>query len=415
MANNTYSNTVSRRPLARAKESPVIKCPACGELECLCRPRFFAGQLLTEDDLNRLDHYIIEKNKLHNRYLHGWGVVCGLEVLCHPCPGEVTVKAGYALSPCGEDIIVCHDNRVNVCDLIKNCKDKEKRDYECEPFGTSRNDDACRDVTEDWFLAICYQEKPSRGITALRASTEAPCCSRCKCGGSSACGCSCHEQTNRSKKYAYGNPGKRTLPECEPSILCESYKYTVFKVPIKKPERKDETHPSALVQRFNECFNAIVECIGSPANNNLTTVHAWCCSVRDCLRELIATHPTYNCILSEKVDALCTDPQSAGNGTAYLNQVQQKLLPILEELIRDCLCSALLPPCPDPVENSCVVLAKITVQRHECKILRVCNWEGRKFAVTQPNLAYWLSLFPYGRLLREALTNACCPAPARDT
>src|SRR5215468_10182302 len=59
-------------------------CPDCGGLECLCRPRFFAGQLLTEQDLNRLDQYIIAKNRLHNRYLVGHGVVCGLEVRCHP-------------------------------------------------------------------------------------------------------------------------------------------------------------------------------------------------------------------------------------------------------------------------------------------------------------------------------------------
>ena len=37
-------------------------CPDCGGLECLCRPRFFAGQLLTEQDLNRLDRYITEKH-----------------------------------------------------------------------------------------------------------------------------------------------------------------------------------------------------------------------------------------------------------------------------------------------------------------------------------------------------------------
>src|SRR6266496_2355065 len=85
----------------------VTRCPVCGGLECLCRPRFFAGQLLTEDDLNRLERYIIDKNRLHNRYLVGWGVVCGLEVLCNPCKGFVTLTAGYALSPCGDDIVVC--------------------------------------------------------------------------------------------------------------------------------------------------------------------------------------------------------------------------------------------------------------------------------------------------------------------
>src|SRR5437762_5924529 len=77
-------------------------CPVCGGLECLCRPRFYAGQVLREEDLNRLERYVIDKNKLHNRYLIGWGVVCGLEVVCSPCGDRVTVRTGYALSPCGE-------------------------------------------------------------------------------------------------------------------------------------------------------------------------------------------------------------------------------------------------------------------------------------------------------------------------
>ena len=77
-------------------------CPACGGLQCLCRPRFFAGQLLTEQDLNRLDAYVRAKNRLHNRYVHGWGVVCGLEVTCHDCENLVRVSAGYGLSPCGD-------------------------------------------------------------------------------------------------------------------------------------------------------------------------------------------------------------------------------------------------------------------------------------------------------------------------
>ena len=69
----------------------------CDGLECLCRPRYFAGQLLTDEDLRRLDHYIVAKNRLHNRYLHGTGVVCGLEVVCNPCDPTVTVRTGFAL------------------------------------------------------------------------------------------------------------------------------------------------------------------------------------------------------------------------------------------------------------------------------------------------------------------------------
>ena len=102
-----YTNRLSLP--ARSEITKTSTCPECGGLECLCRPRFFAGQLLTEEDLNRLDHYIVEKNKLHNRHLIGWGVVCGLEVECHPCEEQIVVRQGYALSPCGDDIVVCAD------------------------------------------------------------------------------------------------------------------------------------------------------------------------------------------------------------------------------------------------------------------------------------------------------------------
>jgi hypothetical protein len=44
------------------------------------RPRYFAGQLLSEVDLRDEQAYQIAKQRLHNRYLHGYGVVCGLQV-----------------------------------------------------------------------------------------------------------------------------------------------------------------------------------------------------------------------------------------------------------------------------------------------------------------------------------------------
>ena len=54
----TSNDVLECRP--PVQKSPC--CPDCGALECLCRPRFFAGQLLSEQDLNRLDQYIKNKN-----------------------------------------------------------------------------------------------------------------------------------------------------------------------------------------------------------------------------------------------------------------------------------------------------------------------------------------------------------------
>ena len=139
-------------------------CPACGGLECLCRPRFFAGQVLTEDDLNRLENYVIAKDKLHNRYFHGSGVVCGLEVVCDPATrASVTVKPGYALSPCGDDIIVCKDAKVDICDLINRCKPRDRR---LRSLWRAAPTD-CKDGIQRWVLSICYDETPSRGVQPL--------------------------------------------------------------------------------------------------------------------------------------------------------------------------------------------------------------------------------------------------------
>src|SRR5690349_13187188 len=97
-----YANayTAPARPTARDRlrcRPAEEVCTDCGSLRCLCRPRFFAGQLLSEQDLNRLDEYIREKNRLHTLQLHGWGVVNGLEVSCDSCGNGLVVGCGYAI------------------------------------------------------------------------------------------------------------------------------------------------------------------------------------------------------------------------------------------------------------------------------------------------------------------------------
>ncbi|GAA2229886.1 hypothetical protein GCM10010232_15170 [Streptomyces amakusaensis] len=84
------------------------------------RPRFFAGQLLTEDDLGLLVDYTTAKNRLHNRSLYGPGVVRGLEVACAPCGGgTVVVRPGHALDPEGHDIVVPCAESVDVRALVQ--------------------------------------------------------------------------------------------------------------------------------------------------------------------------------------------------------------------------------------------------------------------------------------------------------
>src|SRR5215472_12067586 len=78
---------------------------SCG-LNALVRPRFFCGQLLTDQDLSELTAWVLDRRRL-GRYRDGWGVVCGLDVSVDPSAvATVLVQPGYAVSSCGEDVVL---------------------------------------------------------------------------------------------------------------------------------------------------------------------------------------------------------------------------------------------------------------------------------------------------------------------
>ena len=51
-------------------------------------PRYFPGQLLTEDELEQEQQYFRDRLRLHNRLLWGWGTVCGAVVCRVPGSGR---------------------------------------------------------------------------------------------------------------------------------------------------------------------------------------------------------------------------------------------------------------------------------------------------------------------------------------
>jgi hypothetical protein len=57
---------------------------SCAEVPQFDRLSYFYGQMLHARDLQTEQAYFREKLKLHNRCLHGWGIVCGLEVVPPP-------------------------------------------------------------------------------------------------------------------------------------------------------------------------------------------------------------------------------------------------------------------------------------------------------------------------------------------
>jgi hypothetical protein len=81
------------------------------ELHQFERNRYFYGKLMTVRDFEAEQRYGREARYLHNLALHGWGVVCGLEVQATASTTKLTVTPGVALDCCGREIVMAEANK----------------------------------------------------------------------------------------------------------------------------------------------------------------------------------------------------------------------------------------------------------------------------------------------------------------
>ena len=88
--------------------------------------------VLTEEDLQKRIDYVVAKNRLHSQRLWGDGVVCGLEVSCHPCGGgTVVVNPGYALDCCGNDLVLSCPQELDINAMVRDLKRSLRGGYDC--------------------------------------------------------------------------------------------------------------------------------------------------------------------------------------------------------------------------------------------------------------------------------------------
>jgi hypothetical protein len=135
---------------------------ACLTLPRLERVKYFYGQLLGVREFQSEQSYFLEKHRLHNRYLHGYGVVCGLRVdPCKepepPCPEPKTkepelcveLDCGLALDCQGNEIVVPAPMRI---DLLQNvtCEVREQLL-----------------AGKKAYLSLCFVERPLEPVRPL--------------------------------------------------------------------------------------------------------------------------------------------------------------------------------------------------------------------------------------------------------
>ena len=82
-------------------------------IQNLERVRYFFGKLLSAEDLQEEQSYLLNRLRRHNRFMHGWGVVAGLEVSISP-GNEVVIGAGLAIDCAGNEIAIPEPVRITV-------------------------------------------------------------------------------------------------------------------------------------------------------------------------------------------------------------------------------------------------------------------------------------------------------------
>jgi hypothetical protein len=194
------------------------------------RPRYFPRQLITPDVMTMEQDYFRNRMRLHNRMLHGWGVVCG--ALVTPVlaqdgnggvePWKVRVCPGYALGPGGDEIIIACEHEVDLrqgsvsgtaADPCSSSHDRWCSDYWI-----------AREPGQSYYVAVRYKEMP------VRPQRMQP------------IGCGCDES------------------RCEFSRLCDGYEIGVLNEMEYGQTKPAQNDPPAWKELFQDPYNSNPAC-----------------------------------------------------------------------------------------------------------------------------------------------------------
>jgi len=394
------------------------------------RPRFFNGQMLTDTDLKSGQDYAIEKNKLHNRYLHGWGVVCGLKVKCYPCceghgsSGKVVVEPGYAIDCCGNDLVVCEAQEYDVIKRINQMKKKQKESSSPCESGTITEESSCSEEEEKYYLVISYSEEEGKPTSALNAGDP---CSIQRC-----------EPTRTKECFQLDLVKFCTLEPTEEENLFTRMKkcWTLFSETWKRVINKELNWKvffslkaedlKSLIKEYYKVLPVNVHCdvldrLEEGGTSQTRTIQLGADQATE-LNKILLSGNYENAVnllndvgLTLSDDAIFSQVDETtwtvtdGNysyqirftqntngevigATITVNESSLKqLYVILFQLFLDCICQAFLIPSPTCGKDDVVILATITVKNN--KIEKICNL-SRKYVLTANSLKYWLLWIP---------------------
>src|SRR5437588_94530 len=105
--------------------TPCTPCqtasPNLMKLDPLKRVNYTFGLVLGVEEFLQSDTYFLAKHHVENRLLHGYGTVCGLDVIAQTTPQlEVQVTPGWAFNPKGQEIRVSQLMCLQVNDWVNS-------------------------------------------------------------------------------------------------------------------------------------------------------------------------------------------------------------------------------------------------------------------------------------------------------
>jgi hypothetical protein len=113
----------STRALSRIVKKPITSerrnwsvHKAVFSRHAMKRPNYFVGQFLSADDFTAEQEYHRGKQRRHNLFCHGFGVVQGLKVstVNENARWAVLVEPGFAIDPVGNEIQLCTEVKLRL-------------------------------------------------------------------------------------------------------------------------------------------------------------------------------------------------------------------------------------------------------------------------------------------------------------
>jgi hypothetical protein len=145
------------------------------------RNQYFEGKRLTADSFRVEQRYLLERRRLLNRAVHGWGVVYGYGLKPAPASGHRTndnsgaleIGAGLALDECGRELLLTQADALDVEDVIlldaKGARIKQSPEDAYKSYDEkqeAQHSEIC------WLLSVHYAEQ---GVGPVKVNDPCSC------------------------------------------------------------------------------------------------------------------------------------------------------------------------------------------------------------------------------------------------